>query len=263
MSRPSQTVAPSPHPSVPTSSKLCVERPDAPEARTLYSDGDLGEFASRIKAAIDAKLGLPSARQRCPIPLIDAPLFGALPLGESPGGSLNYAENVIPPRKHADHLVSLYWQYLEPIESLLDRERFFRSYQTFCNGGELECDESVFVSTLNAIFALSTQLQESTPPEQRDEASKIFFLRAWSLLRPETVLWAPGSLDLVICLLLLSRYLQCTRNLHQTWMAIGSAVRIAQSLGLHTPNKPSSNFLDCDGQLGRKVWQCCMFMDRC
>jgi hypothetical protein len=238
-----------------------AEQPDVVEARGVYSDGGPGAFASKVNAVIDAKLGLPSEKKRYPIPLVDAPLFGSLYPRQIADGNFNHAENVLPPRKHADLLVSLYWRYLEPLEPLLDQERFSRSYQTLFTGSELDCDERIFVSTLNVVFALSTQLQESIPPGQRDKASKMFFLRAWALLRPETIIWESGSLELVQCLLLMSRYLQCTSNLHQTWMALGSAVRIAQSLGFHVPDKPSSS-VDGDARLRREVWQHCVFMDR-
>ena len=231
------------------------------EARGGDSDGGPGAFASKVKAAIDAKLGLPATKRRCPIPLVDAPLFGMLPPRQVADGGLNHADNVLPARKHADLLVSLYWQYLEPLEPTLDQERFSRSYQSLFAGSDLACDERIFVSTLNVIFALSTQLQESTPSEQRDEASKTFFQRAWSLLRPEAIIWEPGSLELVQCLLLMSRYLLCTRNLHQAWMASGSAVRISQSLGLHVPRKPSFS-VDRDARLRQEVWHHCVFMDR-
>ena len=240
---------------------LNAEQLDAAEVRGVYSDGDPGEFASEVKAAIDAKLGLPLVRKRCPIPLTDAPMFGSLSRRQTADSSL-HADNVLPPRKPADHLVSLYWRYIEPLEPLLDQEHFFRSYQTLFTGSELDHDESIFISTLNTVFALATQLQETTLPEQRDEASKAFFQRAWSLLPPETIVWGSGSLELVQCLLLMSRYLQCTRNLHQTWMAVGSAVRIAQSLGLHVPDQSSSGPLTRDGRLRRQVWQCCVSMDR-
>ncbi|ROV99970.1 hypothetical protein VMCG_06275 [Cytospora schulzeri] len=200
-----------------------------------------GKFACEVTAAIDARLGLPSMKKHCPVPLTDAPLFGSLsPRRQQPvDPSFFHADNLLPPRKHADRMVDIYWRYIQPLEPVLDQDRFSRSYQALFDGAELGTDERIFVSTLNTVFALSTQLQESTQPEQREEAGKTFFHRAWSLLRPETIIWEPGSLELVQCLLLLSRFLQCTNNPHQTWMAVGSAVRIAQSLGLHVPEPPS------------------------
>lgn len=120
------------------------------------------------------------------------------------------------------------------------------------SGTEMECDEQIFPCTLNLVFALPTQLQESIPSDQRDGASRTLFERAWRLLRPDIVLWQAGSVEVVQCLLLITRYLQCTTNLQQTWMTLGSAVRIALRIGL-----------DWDGdRLTRDVWQQCVSMDR-
>jgi hypothetical protein len=157
--------------------------------------------------------------------------------------------------------VSLYWRCLDPLEPLLDQGSFGAAYQALFDGSEMECDEQIFLCTLNLVFALSTQLQESTPSEQRNGASKTFFLRAWHLLRPEVILWQAGSLEIVPCLLLMTKYLQCTPNLQQTWMALGSAVRIALSIGLDHPERNLSGS-DRENQLAQDVWQQCAFMDR-
>ncbi|KAL2835340.1 fungal-specific transcription factor domain-containing protein [Aspergillus pseudoustus] len=229
----------------------------------VHSNADPSVFASKIKSTIFAQLGLPAPRKKCacPIPLANAPLFGDLTLAGPVSGSVDHTDNVLPPRRHADYLVSLYWQALEPQEPLLDSNRFSHAYQSLFAGRNLDCDEGVFTGMLNMVFALATQLQESVPIEQRDRASMTFFLRAWRMLRPEAILWQDGSLELVQCLLLMARYLQCTRNVHQTWMALGSALRIAQALGLH--NSLSSDAEgDDDAQLRRQIWLHCLFMER-
>lgn len=260
-------MAPSPlHASVPAISTPTTTDPVAAvDPHSISNDGESTEFTSRVRAVIDRNLGLPPAQERCPIPLADAPLFGEGPLGyqSTAAGNASGADIVLPTRRHADHLMSLYWRHLEPFEPLFDKVRFSRSYQTLFAGGELDCDERILSSTLNAIFALSTQLQEWLPHEQRDEASKVYFRRAWSLLRPEMIVWEPGSMEVVQCLLLMARYLQCTRNLHQTWMVVGWAVQVARSLGLHSPAAQSvSGPRGRDGWLGRQVWQCCASMER-
>lgn len=195
--------------------------------------------------------------------MTDAPLFGSLPRRQVADGNSHHVENVLPQRKHADHLIDIYWRHIQPVEPFLEQERFYRSYQAMFAGGSLETDERIFVSTLNIVFALSTQLQECMRPEDREEASNTYFHRAWALLRPETIIWEFGSLELVQCLLLMARYLQCTNNPHQTWMAVGFAVRIAQSLGLHLPESlSSSDAPKSDSRLRRQIWQCCVYMDR-
>ncbi|EAW19369.1 transcription factor domain-containing protein [Aspergillus fischeri NRRL 181] len=244
-----------------TSAQTHPRQSDVVDTFSTNGPGIPGEFSFAVKAAVNARLGLPSSKKRCPILLTDAPLFGLLSLPEFTDLAVNPADNVLPPRKHADHLVSLYWRCLDPLEPLLDQRSFSAAYQALFDGSEMECDEQTFLCTLNLVLALSTQLQESTPSEQRNSASKSFFLRAWHLLRPEVILWQAGSLEIVQCLLLMTRYLQCTPNLQQTWMALGSAVRIALSIGLDRSEKNMSG-LNRENQLARDVWQQCVFMDR-
>lgn len=222
----------------------------------------LKNLASDINAAVATKLGPPTAERPSLVPTSDVPLFGLLLRRPIIGNSSHVVENTLPSREHADHLVDIYWRFIHPIEPLVDKGTFSRSYRELFADTILGATEHVFLSTVNTIFALSTQLQESLRPEVREETSKTYFHRAWALLRPETVVWEPGSLELVQCLLLASRYLQCTNNPHQTWMAVGAAVRIAQSLGLDVPGTTFEQNMDVT-RLRRQVWQCCIFMDRC
>lgn len=221
-------------------------------------------LASDINAAVTTRLGPPSAERPSLVPTSDVPLFGLLLRRPILGiGSHHHVfDSVLPPRKHADHLVDIYWRFIHPIEPLVDKHTFSESYQDLFAGDTLvDATEHVFLSTLNTVFALATQLQESLRPEEREEASRAYFHRAWALLRPETVVCEPGSLELVQCLLLASRYLQCTNNPHQTWMAVGTAIRIAQSLGLDVPEETSEQSKDVS-RLRKQVWRCCVFIDR-
>jgi len=237
-------------------------QPATPDERGPVGDTDPNDFATKVTEAIDTRLGLPAAKKRCLVPLTDAPLFGDVLPRHQPSNEVHNADNVLPPRKHADHLVGLYWLHLETLEPLLDKDHFYTTYHSLFAGQELNCSEDVFVSTLNAIFAVATQLQETIPSEQRAGMARTYFHRAWSLLRPEAVLWQPASMEIVQCLLLIARYLHCTDNPHQTWMAVGCAVRMAQSLGLHLCHKSTTDSSDRENRVGRQVWQYCVFLDR-
>ncbi|KAI1045989.1 hypothetical protein LB505_013872 [Fusarium chuoi] len=74
--------------------------------------------------------------------------------------------------------------------------------------------------------------------------------------------WEPGSLELVQCLLVTSQYLQSTYNPHQTWMVIGSAIRMAQGLGLHLPETSANRPDPGERELLRRIWYGCVLMDR-
>lgn len=246
---------------------------EAGEVAETYHDSNAGPFVSKVAAAIDARLGI-SSKEQMHIPMLDAPLFGTInPLQsydwgrgrssniQSGNGSTSEAFHVLPPRRHADVLLSLYWDYCEALEPCLDQRRFSRAYEAIYAGGESDYDERVFHSTLNVVFALASQLQESIPAAERDRASAAFFLRAWSLLRPEAAVWEAGSLELVQCLLLMSRYLQCAGNTKLMWMVEGSAVRVAVALGLHQFDRPSPDGEE-GARLRREVWTGIAYMEK-
>ena len=248
------------------------QRPKKQESSPYKScdQGEPGPFVCKVRAAIEAKAGLASLSdsETPSTPLLDAPLFGSPRLGLSVDSrqltdqNLPHDVNVLPPRKHADDLLSFYWLHLESVEPVLDQKTFHHSFQALYAGGDLNVgrDERIFVSTLNVVFALAAQLQESVPSEQRDSASSAFFCRAWSLLRPESIFWEPGSIELVQCLLLMSRYLQCTNSSHQTSGILGFAVRIALNLDFHLRKPLSGNAPDVIKR--RELWYQCAYMDR-
>lgn len=158
--------------------------------------------------------------------------------------------------------MNLYWTQLEPIEPTLDPQHINTAYQMLYSGGDIGTDERIFLSILNAVFALATQVQESSPQAQREEAARTFFLRSWSLLRPGLMFWTSPSLEIVQCLLLMSRFLQCTSNQHQTWMLLGTAVRIAQSLDLHVPSAEIDKRTHPGEWRRQELWHQCVFLER-
>lgn len=219
-----------------------------------FGSSSAGSFTNQIKAAIDARLGSTTETRS-----LRSSLFrSSVPLtGVAPGGQADY---VLPARKQADHLMDLYWYYVDPLYPFLDRQRFEHSYRALFAGTSIDADERIFVSILNIIFALSTQLIESLPPEQRDSSSQGYFTRAQDLL--QLSLWDTGSIELIQCLLVMSQYLQSTNNPHQTWMIVGSAVRIAQGLGLHLPETLAEISSEPERDLVRRIWHGCILMDR-
>jgi hypothetical protein len=233
---------------------------DGDQSRAYYSTH--GQFAGEVAAAIDVRAGLVPAATSNLVPFVDAPLFGGLNL-HVPYNGLNSATE-LPPRAHADRLVCIYWQYVDPVEPVLSRERFLHGYEaTYCRSGALlHAEHDVWLSILNVVFALAVQRQESIPPQQRDEEGNRFFQRAWVLLRPETILWKPGTLELVQCLMLMNRYLHCTSNQLKTWMTAGLAIRIAQSICCHLPEGSSAKNSSVDRQLKEQVWAGCVALDR-
>ncbi|KAF5024463.1 hypothetical protein F66182_3403 [Fusarium sp. NRRL 66182] len=222
----------------------------------FFGKSSAGSFTAQIKKAIDVRMGKSAA---APSDNLLTSCRPALDAGSFPVASpdLSY---VLPPRRQADHLIELYWFYVDPLYPFLDRKRWTRAYNAVFAGTAMDLNERVFVATLNVILALSTQLVESQSLEQREQSSEAYFKRAQDLLPMNP--WEPGSLELVQCLLVTSQYLQSTYNPHQTWMVIGSAIRMAQGLGLHLPETSANRPDPGERELLRRIWHGCVLMDR-
>ncbi|OJJ42652.1 hypothetical protein ASPZODRAFT_76256 [Penicilliopsis zonata CBS 506.65] len=230
--------------------------PDQSQSRAYYAAH--GQFAGQVAAAIDERAGLVPLVTSYLVPLVDAPLFGDLdlPIRCSP---LSISTE-LPCRTHADHLVDVYWQYIDPAEPILDRQQFAQYYTASFASPSVS---HVQLGILNLVFALAVQRQESTPLEQRNEEGNTYFHRAWALLPAEAILWEPASLERVQCLMLMNRYLHCTKNQQKTWMTAGLAMRIAQTMCCHTLGTPSTEDVSEDARIKRKVWASCVALDRC
>ena len=213
-----------------------------------FGSSSAGSFTRQIKAAMDARLGVSPDR---PTPLETS---------RRQGGKAGSLEYTLPPRRTADRLVRVYWLYVDPLYPFLDRKEWEDTYESIFAGTPITSNKRIFVATLNAIFALSTQLVESLESDQRDSASGAYFHKAQELL--DLNLWDPRSLELVQCLLLMSQYLQSSSCPHQTWMVVGAAVRTAQSLGLHLPETSAEVEDERERELWRRVWYGCVLMDR-
>ncbi|EAW06502.1 putative transcription factor [Aspergillus clavatus NRRL 1] len=259
-------------PSLDTSSQsVHVEDQDRPQNQDLDADVDQnrpmytahGRFAVDVAAAIDVRAGLAPAAISNLVPFVDAPLFGETDLHAAAGVPSGSAG--LPHRAYADRLVDIYWRYVDPVEPILDRERFTRDYEASYARPDLlsHADREIWVSVLNVVFALAVQRQESIPCHQRNEEGNRYFQRAWAVLLPETILWNPGSLELVQCLMLMNRYLHCTNNQQKTWMTAGLAMRITQSLCGQQPEATSTKEAHKDRQLKQRVWASCVALDRC
>lgn len=220
------------------------------------------DFIDGVRAAIDAKTGTSAGRRRYPVFMVDAPVFQCSLHAYIRDSSLCNSADFLPPRRQADHLVNLYWNHHEPLLPLLDRKHFTQRYEALFTGVKIESNEAIFKATLNMVFALSNQLQESVPYLVRNEASDGFFQRAWSLLHPDLLVWGSPSLDLVQCLILMTFYLQCTEHVNQAWMVIGLAVRIGQSIGLNAHQAETLSIPLRDEWFRRLAWEKCGHLER-
>lgn len=226
----------------------------------FFGSSSTGSFTAQIKKAIDIRLGIAPYCASEGGKTIASKDAGGLMAFSSTMGTPNVVSYVLPPRRQADHLIELYWFYVDPLYPFLDKEQWHHYYNAIFAGTVMDTDEQLFVSTLYILLAISTQLLESLTANQRDESSTNYMKMAQEIMPLN--LWSTGSLELVQYLLLTSQYLQSTNQPNQTWITVGSAVRIAQGLGLHLPETSASRSDVAERELMRRLWYGCILMDR-
>ncbi|KAJ5146670.1 hypothetical protein N7526_000022 [Penicillium atrosanguineum] len=174
--------------------------------------------------------------------------------------SLRGFELCLSPRRIADNLMNVYWDYVFPLYPFVDSAHMKEEYGKIWHGDTLQRDEHMAMCTFNVVFALACQLADFIQPEERESWADAYFSRAKDLF--QFSLWDTGSAGLIQCLLLMAQYLQSTNSAHQCWIVTGLAIRNAQSLGLHLPQTIAHLHSFQDKQLARKLWHGCVLMDR-
>ncbi|PWY62062.1 hypothetical protein BO83DRAFT_373171 [Aspergillus eucalypticola CBS 122712] len=223
----------------------------------FFGSSSAASFIRQIKTAIDKKVSSPNRHTSDSILGVGPP--PSLMATKKPRLSTvpNY---VLPPRKTADSLMGVYWEFVFPLYPLVDSLQLRREYEMIWTGEALQSDENMLMCTVNVIFALACQLADFIPPEEREASADAFFTRAKDLLQFN--LWNTGSAALIQCLLLMAQYLQSTDSAHQCWIVTGLAIRNAQGLGLHLPQTIARLHNPQEQQLARKIWHGCVLMDR-
>ncbi|KAF9894108.1 hypothetical protein FE257_009081 [Aspergillus nanangensis] len=211
----------------------------------FFGDSSAGRFVAQIREAVGHSISSSSAprlRREC-----------------GQWRQLSLDECALPPRSRADALMSVYWDAVHPLYPFVDRVIINEQYESLFMIQAFGEINSFLLCALNLIFALSCQLNTTVAAHHRQHSAQVFFERAQKSLD----LWKlPSSLESVQVLLLLAQYLQSTNEPLQCWNFVGSAVRMAENLGLHL--RETSEHAACirDREMMRRVWHGCVLMDR-
>lgn len=167
---------------------------------------------------------------------------------------------VLPTRRKADRLMDLYWKYVHVLYPHLDQEQTQDEYDKLWKGvgDDSVSDEQSFLSLLNIIFALSSQIDTQIEFEDRERIATMYYDRAYELMDIRET----GSIRAVQSFLLLGQYFQSTNEPHPCWVFVGLAIRTAQSLGLHQAETSKRASDVRTREILRRVWHGCILMDR-
>jgi hypothetical protein len=219
-----------------------------------FGTSSAGTFMQSVKRLVQQKIhGVPANIDSARYAHIRSPPSSGHPTVQS-----KPVEYVLPSRRRADLLMSCYWTYVHVLYPYLDKTQMEQDYEKLWRADGSIDDERSFMCLINVIFALSSQIDESTPLADRQDSASVFYLRAKELLD----IFDTGSVRWVQSLLLLGQYHQSTSEPHPCWIFTGLAIRTAQSLGLQLPETSEAIADTRSRELLRKVWHGCILMDR-
>lgn len=220
-----------------------------------YNDSSVTSFMNQIKRLVDQETTPTEYRAS---PAAPGPISRRMN-GRKASSRRQLPNYVLPSRRQADHLLSVYRRLVATLYPFLDLEEVDILYQRLWTGQDLGEDGSTFLCLINVVFSIACNLDSSTPLNERMTNAEVFYHRAEELLRTDIV--QERSLLAVQCFLLLGQYLQSTNDPEQCWVYVGFAVRIAQSLRLDLPST-SARLHPQRKEVCRRVWHGCILMDR-
>ncbi|CAD0084333.1 unnamed protein product, partial [Aureobasidium vineae] len=185
------------------------------------------------------------------------------------GGSAEKA-GVLPRRRIADEIVDDYWKFVHPLFPILHRPTFMAAYEkswmsqpsqgTKADEGRREFEEALFFSTLNIMFALGTRFCDSVAAADKSDMVKEFYNRSRQVFTFDVL--DHTFMPVLQMVLLQGVYLQSTTEVSRCWNVIGVAIRMAQSLGLHSEKTYQRQKTQYTREMGRRLWHSCLVLDR-
>ncbi|KGO74021.1 Transcription factor, fungi [Penicillium italicum] len=151
----------------------------------------------------------------------------------------------LPPKDLADHLLAQYFGCIHSVLPLLHWPIFIAEYEKVYRSGSLLGVSTEWAAVLFGVFACGTV---HTNEANREEEGKKYVRISCAIID----VWHDNfNLDRARAALLASIFLYEVNSKSASWVWIGSAVRVAQEIGLHIDSGP---WPVVEGEMRKRVW---------
>lgn len=151
----------------------------------------------------------------------------------------------LPPKNAADHLLAQYFSCIHSVFPVIHWPSFMAEYEEVYRSGSLVGVPREWGAVLFGVFACGSI---HTLEPDREESGKEYVKISCGIID----VWQDHfTLDQARAALLASIFLYEINSKSASWVWIGSAVRVAQEIGLHIDSGPWSAV---EGEMRRRVW---------
>lgn len=247
-------------------SQLAEAREELAELRSARREEDHMLNLPEIRPSTERKVELPVLRDfesvRQNIRSFGKGIFKVPPLYRQiiPPQLMIGAERQLPPKQLVDKLLHQYYYSIHRLYPILHWPSFYKQVEQMYANGSWEGVAQVWASVFYAVLACGTlQTPDSIDSEEggRPTTDGVDFMRAST--RCINTWTDEMSLDHTRCALLLCHYLTEMNLKSAGWTWLGSAVRIAQDIGLHIETGPWGML---EQEMRRRLWWCVYATDR-
>jgi hypothetical protein len=149
-------------------------------------------------------------------------------------GGLPEVIQVLPPKVQADVLLERYFECVDPVYPMMQRQRFYADYEHFwaLPPEQKSRSDAAFVALVFVMLALGTQFVSATNPDERKQTAEFYASASNQALRMSSYL-SSASIRSVQAMVLMTYFLINDNHASDGWAFAGILMRQAYAMGLH------------------------------
>lgn len=178
-------------------------------------------------------------------------------------GGLKEVIGVLPSKDQADILIAKYFDVVDPVYPMINRESFLRDYELFwlLAPAEHSSADGSLVALIFVMLAMGTQFVTLPSSNEKEQTAEFYVSASHQALRVFSYLGRP-SLRVIQTIVLMIYFLMNDNHAADAWAFAGILIRQAYALGLNRdPSIIVPHAHPFEKQQRRKVWQAVLLQD--
>ncbi|CZS97252.1 related to transcription activator protein acu-15 [Rhynchosporium agropyri] len=178
-------------------------------------------------------------------------------------GGLAEPISVLPEKLQADILLERYFDCVDPVYPMIDRQSFFADYEHFWSltPDEKSKVDGTLVAMIFAMLAMGTQFVTTRNPTERQQTAEFCVSAAHQSLRISSYM-NKASIRSIQAMVLITYFLINDNHASDGWAFAGILIRQAYAMGLHRdPNIVCPNSSIFEKQQRLKLWQAVLLQE--